>query len=244
METSYLNEIGLTDNEIRVYLELLKHGEALASELSEKTGVNRTLTYQILNNLMGRGLIGYLIKNNIKYFVAANPNKLIDFLKEKEMNIQKIIPEMLKMAKPRDKKYSVELYDGKEGLKTIINDIVRSKPKEWLDFSAGMAPIVLPDYFMENWERQRVKAGIKARFLLNNTEEGRKRALELKKLRLSEVKLLPEDIKAPSHIYIYGDKVAITLWSKELQFGILIESKELHERFKEFFEWFWRLAKK
>jgi len=41
MDTSYLKEIGLTDNEIRIYLELLKSEEALASELSDKTNVNQ-----------------------------------------------------------------------------------------------------------------------------------------------------------------------------------------------------------
>ena len=36
-----MKEIGLTDNEIRIYLELLKSEEALASELSDKTNVNQ-----------------------------------------------------------------------------------------------------------------------------------------------------------------------------------------------------------
>ena len=62
METSLLREIGLTDNEIRIYIELLKQGEALASELANRTKVNRTLTYQILNKLIEWGLISYVIK--------------------------------------------------------------------------------------------------------------------------------------------------------------------------------------
>lgn len=244
MEISYLKEIGLTDNEIKIYLELLKTEEALASNLSDKANINRTLTYSILNKLLKMGLIGYVIKNNVKYFRAANPAKLIDFLKEKEANIQNLIPELLKLTKTSDKKYSIELYEGKAGLKTIMNDIVRTKPKEWLDFTSGLTVEVLPDYFMENWERQRIKARIKAKFLINDTNEGRKRGKELEKFKLSEVRHLPKGMNSPSHIYIYGNKVGIALWVKDFPFGVLIESKEISGRFKEFFDWFWKLAKK
>jgi len=242
METQTLKEIGLSDNEIRIYVELLKQEEALASELADATKVNRTLTYQILNNLLKRGLISYFIKNNIKYFKEASPNKILDFWKEKENNIQQLIPELFKLVKTEKKSYSVELYEGKEGLKTIINDIIRTKPKEWLDFTAGLTTEILPDYFMENWERKRLKAKIKAKFLVNQTQEGLKRGKELSKLNLSEIKYLPKGFEIPSHIYIYGDKVAITLWTKDLPFGVLIKSREIADRFKEFFEWFWKLA--
>lgn len=244
MDTTYLREIGLTDNEIRIYLEALKRGESLASELAESTGVNRTLTYQILNNLMKRGLLSYVIKNNVKYFKAATPTKIIDFLKEKEMNIQKLIPDLLKLAKPQEKKYSVELYEGEEGLKTILNDIIRSKPKEFLDFTSGMTTVILPLYYMENWENKRIKAKIPARFLFNDTEIGRKRGSQLAKLKYSEVRYLPKDLISPSHIYIYEDKLVITLWGKEFRFGIRLKSQEIANRFREFFEWFWKLGKK
>jgi len=244
MDTTYLREIGLTDNEIRVYLEALKRGEALASELAESTGVNRTLTYQILNNLMKRGLLSYVIKNNIKYFKAANPSKIIDFLKEKEMNIQKLIPDLLKLAKPQEKKYSVELYEGEEGLKTILSDIIRSKPKEFLDFTSGMTTVILPLYYMENWENKRIKAKIPARFLFNDTEIGRRRGNQISKLKYSEVRYLPKGLISPSHIYIYGDKLVIALWGKEFRFGIRVKSQEIADRFREFFEWFWKMSKK
>lgn len=244
METTYLREIGMTDNEIRIFLELLKMKEALASDLSERARVNRTLTYQILNKLMKRGLISYVIKNNTKYFKAAHPSKLLDFLKEKEMNIQKIIPKLLKLVKPKEKKYSAELYEGIEGLKTILNDVVRSKPKEFLDFTSGMTTVLLPSYYMDNWEKKRVKAKISARFLFNNTEIGRKRGRQLAKLKISQVKYLPKGLMSPSHIYIYGNKVAITLWVKDFSFGILIKSQEIARRFTEFFNWFWKIAKK
>lgn len=239
METQHLKEIGFTDNEIRIYLELLKRNETLVSELADATSVNRTLTYQILKNLTKRGVVGYVIKNNVKYFKAAHPSRLLEFLKEKEYKIENMISELLNLSKPQSKNYTVELYDGKEGLKTVMNDILRTKPKEWLDITSGLTIDVLPDFFMEQWEKRRVKAKIKARFLLNSTSEGKKRGRQLEKLKLSEVKYLPKKLQSPSHIYIYGDKVGISLWSKDFPFSIVIKNEEVTKRFKEFFEWFW-----
>ena len=243
MNTEHLREIGLTDNEIRIYLELLKQGEALASELANRTKVNRTLTYQILNKLLERGLISYVIKNNTKYFKSAHPSKLIDFLKDKELNIQELIPELSKLTKSKEKKYDVELYEGLEGLKTILNDVIRTKPKEFLDLTSGMTTIISPPYYMDNWEKRRIKAKIYGRFLFNYTEIGRKRGKQLAKLKLSKVKYLPKGLMSPSHIYIYENKVGITLWEKESLFGILIKSQEIANRFREFFNWFWKISK-
>ncbi len=134
----------------------------------------------------------------------------------------------------------MELYEGKEGLKSIMNDIIRSGTKEWLDFTSGLTIDILPDYFMDQWEKKRVKAKIHARFLINDTLQGRKRGRQLSSLNLSSVRYLPKGLKSPSHIYVYANKVGIALWEKESPFGIVIESQEIANRFREFFEWFWR----
>ncbi|MDP2750114.1 MAG: helix-turn-helix domain-containing protein [Nanoarchaeota archaeon] len=244
MDADALRELGFTDNETRVYIELLKREDALASDLADKTGVNRTLVYQILHRLIKKGLVSYVIKNNAKYFKAAHPDKLISFLKEKEHNIQKLIPELLNLKAHEEKKYSVELYEGTEGLKTILNDVVRTKPKEFLDMTSGKTVIILPRYLMEQWHRKRINANIKARLLYNRTSIGIRREKEMSLLPKTEARLLPPGLKSPSHIYIYGDNVAITLWEKEIPFGIIVHSKEMAERFTEFFDWFWKFAKK
>jgi len=244
MEISALKEIGLSDGEIKTYLELIKHDETLVSELAERTGINRTMTYQILNNLLKRGFVSYVIKNNVKYFRASNPSRILEFLKEKELNIQKLLPDLLKVSSKTEKKYNIEVYEGKEGLKTIMNDILKSKTEEWMDFTSGLTIDILPDFFMDKWERERYKARIKAKFLINNNLEGRRRGIQLSKLKLSEVRYLPKEFRSPAHIYVYGNKVGIALWVRDFPFGILIESKEIVIRFKEFFEWFWKIAKK
>ena len=242
MDVKFLKDIGLTDNEIAVYLELLKSQESTATEISDTTEVNRTLVYQLLGNLIRRGLASYVIKNNVRHFKAAHPSKLLDYLKGKELNIQKMLPELMVLTPREPSKHNVELYEGKEGLKTIMNDIIQSNTKEWLDFTSGLTIDILPDYFMDQWEKKRIKAKIKARFLINDTKQGKKRGKRLSMLQLSQARYLPKGLNSPSHIYIYANKVGIALWEKEFPFGVVIESQEISNRFREFFEWFWKNA--
>ena len=78
METNVLQELGLNEIEIKFYLELLKSESLLASELSSRLNLHRTTSYYILDNLIKKGLASYIIKSGKKYFIAMNPEKLLE----------------------------------------------------------------------------------------------------------------------------------------------------------------------
>ena len=63
-----LQSFGLTEAEVKLYLELLKVGEASASELAQKTNTNRTFTYDRIKKLLDSGLVSFVVKDNKKYF--------------------------------------------------------------------------------------------------------------------------------------------------------------------------------
>ena len=59
-----LREAGLTGNESKVYYELLKKGQLSANQLAKNIGMDRTLTYTVLNHLIEKGMVSYTIKSN------------------------------------------------------------------------------------------------------------------------------------------------------------------------------------
>lgn len=61
-----LNKFGLSEKEAKAYICCLELGDSLASEISSKSNLPRTLVYDILERLIDLGLISYgaCLKNN------------------------------------------------------------------------------------------------------------------------------------------------------------------------------------
>ena len=52
-----LKQIGLTDNEIKVYLTLLKIGPSIVSKIAERSGLYRPYVYDTLERLQEKALV-------------------------------------------------------------------------------------------------------------------------------------------------------------------------------------------
>ncbi len=92
--TKALKEYGLSDNEIKVYLALIKLGESAVQKIAKNSGLPRTTCYHLLESLEQKGLVGFVMKDSRKYFSPAQPSKLVENLEEKKKIIEEIIPEL------------------------------------------------------------------------------------------------------------------------------------------------------
>lgn len=247
MNPKTLEKFGVSPNEAKVYLSLLNLGCTLAGKISEKATIHRRAVYDALNRLIGKGLVSFVIKAGKKYYEATNPEKLLEILKEKEEDIKnkektikKILPELISEYKQTKSKLEASIYRGKEGLKTIMELILKEK-KDWLSMgSTGKGPEILP-YFLPGWHKRRLKLKIKYRGLIVDTPDGRKRAKEFLKIGLAEVKFLPKEIQNPQTIWIFGNKIAIILVSIEQPIIFLIDNKDISNSFRDQFNWLWSL---
>ena len=82
-----LEQFGLRQNEAKVYLASIELGSSKVNEISKKAGIIRETTYGIINLLLQKGLMSYVIKSGVKYFEAAKPQKIKQILKFKKMKI-------------------------------------------------------------------------------------------------------------------------------------------------------------
>lgn len=247
MDSTILKEIGMTDNEIKVYLAMLEEDENLASAIAEKTKINRSLMYTILNNLIEKGMVSYVIKENRKYFRATDPEKILNVLKEKEdlikkqeEEIKKIIPDLRRLKLPKKEEIKVEIYMGKEGNKTLLDDIFRvGKDYICLGYS-GLSLGIVPYYFI-HWHKKRVKLGIKRKIITKEQMRGKKQML----FGLTTAKYVPDEYNIPISTMIYGDKVWIMLPAgKGDQTSILIESERIANSYRNYFNLLWKIARK
>ena len=238
MEPESLQNLGSSKNESQVYLALLKLGSASVNEIARHADVHRVNIYDTLERLHQKGLISSIMKSNKKYFEVANPkeklNELID-KKEKEISfVKKSLPEMISVYQDSANKQNAHIFKGSLGIKSVLKDILSSKPKEILDIGASKSglPYLLPDYF-KIWDSQRIKSKIKIKIITSS-----KLPKKLKNRRLQEIKFVNQEFEASSSTLIYNDKVAIFMWI-ESPIAILIESKELANSYKNYFNLLW-----
>ena len=234
-----LKELNFDGKEIKVYLALLKIGETTATKVSQETRIERTLVYYIAEKLIDRGLVSFKLKNNVKYYSASNPEKILDELKEKESSFLEILPFLEQIRKQvYEEEVKVDIYKGLEGLKAILNDMFRSNAKEFLILGEqGQIqtnyPIIYSQY-LKKLEKTRIKEKVLVR------EDFRKK---IEKSKNSEFRYISKDLLSPTTTLIYENKIVITIWEKPM-FNILIDSKKIASSFRSQFKALWKIAKK
>jgi len=121
-----LHRLGLSKNEIKVYMSLARTGERKASEISEALSLHRTETYRILRDLEKKGLISSVFEKPLK-FIATPFEKALDTLIEtKKMKISllekrksNLVDIWLSLPKPETENERKEVFQVLEGEEQI-----------------------------------------------------------------------------------------------------------------------------
>ena len=242
--TKSLEKFGLSEKEARVYLASLELGESTATDISIKSDIPRTLVYDILERLIGAGLVSYSIKANKKHFSASDPEEFKRILKEKERAVSSIMGDLKELQKIKGKKRpKVEIYEGREGMKTVMNNILRSKVREFRAYGSSRSSFEIIPAFMNEWHKQRIKQKITMKILYNNTKEAREKVKKRpESLKYTKYKFMPIELESPTATLIYANKVVLQSWTKD-PFAVLIEDKQMAENQKRYFEELWKIAK-
>ncbi len=237
MKQEQLEKAGLSPNEAKCYLTLLKIGSASANEISRKSGVHRVSVYDALRGLAEKGLVSQITKASKLLFEAASPEKIADLIEAKEEQLaeaKKIVPELLldfRMAKERQEIHS---FKGLAGIKTILHEMLNSKT-EILDFGAEYKIKEFLPYDYPKWDRERVQRKIKMRIVAN---------LRIKPttIPLTRIRYVPSEFNSSVSTYIFDGKVALIMWV-ESPMGILIEHKSVYDSYRNYFEYLWKTAR-
>ncbi|MFA6064646.1 MAG: helix-turn-helix domain-containing protein [archaeon] len=248
MEEANLANFGLKEKESEVYLALLKSGPSLANKLAKKTNLLRTTVYDYLDALIEKGFATYTIQGGKKYFSATNPEKLLETFEEKknaQENTLKILVSQLKtIANTDEKKVKVDVFEGKEGMKTAFNQILRANPKVMISYGSSGSSYRLLPIFMEQWHKQRIKQKLLLKVIYNDVPSSYERVEKGPKLELSEVRIFPITNFSLMGTILYNETVLLTFWDSESPLAISIQSKEMSKNYKDNFEILWKNAKK
>ena len=132
-----LEQFGLSDKEAKVYLACLELGPSTAAQIAQKADVNRATTYVAIESLTKQGLLSSHEKDSKTFFSAEDPamlKRLLDQQREEVKNklssLEELLPELIKMHNYAGEKPKVRFFEGKEGLDTIKDEILKVKDKK------------------------------------------------------------------------------------------------------------------
>ncbi|MFA6214849.1 MAG: helix-turn-helix domain-containing protein [Candidatus Micrarchaeia archaeon] len=246
MEADLLLQAGLTEGESKVYLALLELGASTTGPIVEKSGVSRSIIYQLLERLAQKGLVSHIVKDKTKHFQAADPSRIRDFLEEEERkfsenrkNVEALLPKLYAM-RAGAKQSEATIYLGFKGMMTAHEHTYQVlKPGEEY-FYLGI-PHDQPDYVHAYWKRdhrRREKAGIKCRLLFD-----RRTPIEVLRNRNSfrgcEARYMPSGIETPSSIVGFKN-VTLIGFATDYAISVEIVDKKIADSFRAYFEEFWK----
>lgn len=125
-----LNKIWLSNEEARIYIDLLNHGESNILDISNRTNIHRPALYKIIPNLLETGLVWQIIKWKRKVFKAENPNNLKKLFDNLSNNFLNILPDLEEMHDSNNLKPNIRFFEWTKWFKIIFDDILDNL-KDW-----------------------------------------------------------------------------------------------------------------
>ena len=242
-----LQKIGLGDKEAKVYLAALEVGQDTAQNISKRSGVNRATTYVAIKILTDLGLMSTFMKGKKQHYIASSPENLVDLydkekveVEEKRAQIERLIPELLRLHRKLDEKTSVKYFEGKEALLTMAREFYKNMQ------GGTILNIFPPDRIreiftledLEKLQANRQVKGVSVRGLYTY-KDGHLPDKPDRKLR----KIPHDQFPLNSDIAIYGNHVHIGNLTDKPS-GVVIDDKQFAQTMRSIFDLAWEAAER
>jgi len=228
-----LASLGFSPNEIQVYLALNAAGSQKAGRIAKLAQIDRSSCYNTLRSLQQKGLVSYAAIGRVKWFQSAGPRLLRDYVRNQLADVEEILPTLHAQHKAGKIEGQVRLFKGAKGVRSILLDIIRTGADNLVFGSEGQLSDRMPE-FASQFQRLRVEQGIRTRLVCRagreeeDTPHSTHRYLEVQ--------------ASPAVTNIYGDKIAILVWTDEPE-GVVIENAAAAKAYRSYFEVLWKTAR-
>ena len=234
-----LEDIGLSENEARVYLACLGLGPTTAINIAKTTEIKRPTVYTVIESLKTRGLLSIEVRGFKKKFVAERPEKLEEVLELKRNKFKKLLPDLKALQNAKDDGGFIRYFEGMEGIKSIYESMISDiKPHEDYSVIGNMEYLLsLDKKFFEDFFERRARLNINLRILVQRNTGG-DWFKKYEKNMNAQVKYLPASTKINTNLVIIPRRMLIHELTEPIK-GIVIENKRTIDMQRELFEIMW-----
>jgi len=238
-----LKFLGLTDNEIKIYLFLLRNPASSGTQIRRETGVANSRVYASLDNLIKLGIVSFEINQKGKIYLAEDPRVIKDIFKKHVEKVEKVIPELRKMIGDNKSLTTSSMYKGFNGFKNAFyRSVEQSKKKETvliIGFSNQAYKNEKLRYLLSDVNKKAAKKYNRFKMILDNKDNPfyKDRKFE----GISEIRFMNKGFVSPAAINIFSDKVYFFLWDEE-PYAFMIQNKNLALGFRNYFNFLWSIS--
>ena len=161
--TEIIQLSGLKEREAEGYLALLQLGKGTASQVAQKTGMQRPNCYAVLDSLVSQG-IATLLPSEKRIYVPVDPQKLAEQLSSKYTLFTTLLPELRGLYQASSTRPRVQFYDGIASITDLYDETLAQD-----SYSCIFTPQVLDARFtdyVKNFCKKVKENNIEARDLI------------------------------------------------------------------------------
>ncbi|MEK6822289.1 MAG: hypothetical protein AABY13_00545, partial [Nanoarchaeota archaeon] len=103
--------------------------------------------------------------------------------------------------------------------------------------SSGIVSYASLKWYFKWFDERRKKANVPVRLIFEDASRE-----TLPRIPLAKIRFLPKQYMGPAAINVYGDNVALILWTEEPT-AIVIRNKDMASGYRNFFDLLWKNAK-
>lgn len=248
MDTNTLIQTGLSTNQAKVYLALLKTGATKAGTIVNSTGMKRGLIYKTLEELI---MIDLAEKKGdgetVAKFFPKHPAKLRDFVEQKKKTasdaaivLDGVLPSLVSQFNIVSGQPGITVCEGLEGVEKVLNDSL-SNPEEVVYTYGDIESVMryIPDISLR-YVKKREQLGIEKKVMLLDAPKAREFMRNYHRV-VTEVKfIVPEASPFKSVMEIYNGKVSYITFGENTMIGVIIDDATIYTMHRTIFEFFWK----
>jgi sugar-specific transcriptional regulator TrmB len=247
MTLDFLETLGLTQKESRLYEILLTEGELPISTLITRTKYKRATVYKSLYALESKGLATRKTVNKKIHFRPESPLVLSQLstrrLQEMEgarADLANILPQLISQFTMSVERPVVTVYEGVNGLKKLYElMLIEKSPIEALLSTADIHPDLFA-WLTSVFVKKRVSLKIPVRSIVTNDSWGdeyvRKNEKELRETRMISSRDFPIEVE----IDVFGSKLAfISYRANRPLIGVIMDHQTIADSARSWFALAW-----
>lgn len=125
MSITIFQQLGLSPNEAKIYDALLELKEAGVGAIASQTKIHRRSIYDAIKRLIDKGLVFPILTRGDSTYAPVDPDKLLEFIKEKELALNRVLPDLRARFEERRGSQEAYIYRGINGFKNYMRDVLR-----------------------------------------------------------------------------------------------------------------------